>query len=171
MSNGKPRSTSLTVLGVINIVLGILGICGGLWGIASAFLPGAGQFEMPPETKALMTFLQACGLALSVLLLVAGIGLMMVKGWGRWLSIIYAIIDIPVTLVSSVITSKVVLPMIEQQAGGQLPPEAIKIIAGASMGFGLCCGLIYPIVLLIMLNLRDVKAAFGPTNPPPVTPQ
>lgn len=126
---------------------------------------------MPPETKTLMTFLQACGLALSVLLLVAGIGLMMVKGWGRWLSIVYAIIDIPVTLVSSILTSKVMLPMIEQQAGGQLPPEAVKIIAAASMGFGLCCGLIYPIVLLIMLNLRDVKAAFEPSSPPPFAPQ
>lgn len=175
MTNGKQRPTVTLILGIINIAFGVLGICGGLFGLAGNLAPGGaqGQIEFPEEVKGWMNLLQGVGLALSVVLLVAGIGLIKVQNWGRLLSIIYAIVDIPVSLASTIITTRAIKPMLEQQ-GGDVPPEAMNMIFASSIGIGVCCGLIYPIVLLIVLNLRDVKAAFlggGAATPPAVPPQ
>ena len=175
MSNGKERPTMVLVLGIINIVFGVLGICGGLLSLTGSLSPGESDpIVFPEEVKTWMSLLQGVSLALSVALIVGGIGLIQVKNWGRLLTIIYALVDIPVSLASTIITTRAIKPLMEQQGAGDIPPEALNIIFGTTIGVGVCCGLIYPIVLLVVLNLRSVKAAFtggGASQQPPIAPQ
>jgi sulfite exporter TauE/SafE len=171
MSNGNKRPTVAVVLGILNIAFGVLGICGGIVGLISQFSHGMKQSEIPANLQNWMHVVEAIRIVLCVALIASGIGLLMVKNWGRLLAMIYAIVDIPVALVNSALTAKTIEPVLKQ-LHADIPPEMHgPLVIGAVAG-GVCCGLIYPIVLLILLNLKDIRAAFAASSsvPPPVSP-
>jgi hypothetical protein len=114
---------------------------------------------------------------LGVLLLAAGVGLLGMNPWARALSLVYAVLAILVRIGEFLYTVLVVVPgmdafMQQQMAvmappgGGPPSPQAQAAAASfmrATMMFGAIFGLLfiaYPITVLIILNLRSVKAAF-----------
>jgi hypothetical protein len=105
-------------------------------------------------------------------LLIAGIGLLLMKSWARTLSIIYAIYALVAGVLGLVVNFMfLVRPMLER-AGQQHGPEAAGALGGAIGGtFGGCLGLVYPILLLIFMTRPKLVAAFQPTSvPPPIPP-
>lgn len=110
------RPTSVTVFGILNILfalLGFLGTCisGPMLMMASNQDP-AGLAQNPAlkvmvENPFLMMWTKASvviGAVLAVVLLVAGVGLLMFKSWGRMLSVGYAMIQSLLTIVGAVIS-------------------------------------------------------------------
>jgi len=124
MSNGKNRPTVALVLGIISIALGVLGICSGAFGLVSQAFKAEGAPKVPGDVQPWLNLVQGIGFALSVVLITSGIGLIRVKNWARLLSLIYAVVEIPVSLASSMLTAKVIKPILEQAAPRGLPPRS-----------------------------------------------
>ena len=107
------------------------------------------------------------GLLVSLALLAAGIGLLMLKPWARIVSILYAIYSIVMLIVGSVVNYFFLIQPLLQQAQQKQGPEAAGAVGGAIGGmFGSCFGLIYPVLLLIFMLRPNIKAAFGQTDAP-----
>jgi len=183
----RQRPTVLTVMGILNIVLGSLfvlcNICGGIGLLFGASGQGR-QFQGGPnpfaEINELFNFLQAeipsfvvikvCELVVSllasVLLVIAGIGLLSVRNWGRILSIAYSVIGILVTLGSLVFTLAIVNPATERfinarlAIGGQ-PGMNNTAFNSIVTVFSAVISMAYAIVLLIMMLLPSVSATFA----------
>ncbi len=186
----RQRPAAVTVMGILNIVFGSLGllcyICGGI-GLLMLFnsnalnLPGGiNPFEdmkvfMSREVPAYWPIAIGqivLGFIMSILLLVAGIGLLNMGGWARVLSIIYSIITILMQIGGLIFTLAYVNPAMERwqqqfmgRVGGRLPPGAM---GGADSTFnnltsvvGAIIGMVYAIVLLIMMLQPRVSAAFS----------
>lgn len=134
------------LIGILNLVFGVVGalpwlllLLGGglLTALGGAFL-GAGS---APAGGALglaggmVMIIAVIGMALSVLLLASGVGILQLAPWGRTLGLVYA-------------WASVLL-------------QAWTLIT-SGFGSGLCSllGLVYPIVLLVVLNRDDWKEAF-----------
>ncbi len=109
----------------------------------------------------------AVGAVFTIILGLAGIGLLMFRSWGRTLSIVYVIYAFISMIVGIVINFCFLLPpLLEKQAA--LPPGPEK--AGAMGGIvgilaGSCIGFIYPIILLIFMYRPNVKAALQKQKP------
>jgi hypothetical protein len=93
----------------------------------------------------------------------AGIGLLMLRPWGRWLSIAYAVFAIISLIVNSLINYYfLVAPMIDKLAAVQPGQEKAAALGGiVGMVVGTCIGPIYPVILLIFMFRPNVMAAFG----------
>lgn len=97
-----PRTTGMTVIGILNIVFGSLGslmmvfvvLLGGLFAAGGAQLAGDGTAEgqgvgaMAAAGGGLVMLIGLIGLACWMLLLVSGIGILKVAPWGRKLAIV-----------------------------------------------------------------------------------
>jgi hypothetical protein len=101
------------------------------------------------------------GFIATIVLIIAGVGLLQSKSFGRTLSIgygIYALLSGIVGLIASYVF--LIQPLLEraQAAGGG--PEQAGAIGGMIGGlFGGCLGLVYPILLLIFMCRRNVAEA------------
>src|SRR5438105_717931 len=99
----RPRPTAVTIIGISNIVFGGLGVLCGLCGISAYALGGAvaGRDLVEHMNQRIPGWYFwevgkiAVGLLLSILLIVAGIGLLNMRKWGRVLSFVYAILTLP----------------------------------------------------------------------------
>jgi len=168
----QSRPASLVVFGVINILFGVIGLCGAAASSAMFFMemPQDPRFPNPAidllnTNAAYRTYLQVTaviGALASLVLLVAGVGLLLAKSWGRTLSIGYgcfAIVFAVVVMIGN--WSFVMQPMLAaaKEAGG---PAAMGAVGGvvATMLGGIL-SLIYPIVLLVFMNRPALRAAVG----------
>jgi hypothetical protein len=159
-----------------------------------ASTPPVVKVDMSPATDVLknpvvmgFSFLQmGTGVILSVILLVAGIGLIRLAPWGRTISIAWAglqILQLVVLTAASILyvqpiarenQEKMLTKMEAEAKGPNAAPgaaESVKMaramsspaIANASIIGYLVCGSIYPVVVLILLNNRGARAALlGP---------
>jgi hypothetical protein len=168
------RPTSVTVFGILNIVFAVFGTLAVL-GSLVLFLPQMAASNNPViklihDNPAYATWMKASvglGLIVSVALLAAGIGLLLLKPWARMISIAYGIYSLIMIPVSMVVNFFLLTRPLLEQAHQQHGPEATGAIAGAVGGlFGSCFGLIYPVLLLVFMLRANVKAAFIsiPTN-------
>jgi hypothetical protein len=178
----------VTVLGILHLVgggLGLLsGICGGLYqlassasggspfGLAAAQQGAAGvvmkAIENVPGQKAVTAVQLVVDLALSVMLVVAGIGLLRMRPWARSLSLVYAPLSILFHIFSLVWALGFVMPVVQEVVAAELaknpPPQDAAALMGARIG--MIAGLlgqvtvIYPIVVLCILLSPSVAAAF-----------
>ncbi len=194
----KQRPASVIVLAVLHLVGGTLGLIGDLCGLVGqaagpqALMVGPSN-EIQDMQKRLLQHLEAApgyravtwgglvvSLALDVMLLTAGVGLLNMKPWARTVSLVYAPISILNRLVVIVWTLAVVLPataeFFEKLAGKD--PIMKAAAAGGKIGgvIGVIVSalvMIYPIVVLVILNLGSVKAAFqgGKAVPRPSYPE
>ena len=126
------------------------------------------------------------GALLNLLMIISGIGLLLLKGWGRSLALWVAGLKIVRLIASQSYYCFVCVPVIAEsmmgfmdqvgaQAGpsqAQPPVEMGMMFAGMywaqAVGFALFAS-IYPIVCLVLLTRSRVKAAFN--NAPVTTPQ
>jgi hypothetical protein len=174
------RPVVLTVFGILNLVFAAWGVCGGLFGAAVFLVPqGAGArnpvLEIMHANPGFMAFQKLTillGLVAAIVLAVAGIGLLMVKPWGRSLSIGYAIYAIVMAIVGTAASYVwLVAPLMERAGRGAEQAAAVGGAVGGLLGG--CFALIYPVILLIFMFRPNVVAAMQPQDPyaqPPFMP-
>jgi hypothetical protein len=173
------RPVSVTVFGILNIVFAGLGLCGTLLGgLFLAAKPGPAQNPMVRimEGDPFYATWVKISIPLSLLgcgaLLAAGIGLLLLKEWGRKLTLGYAVYAIALGLVNLVIHFVFVVRPLMEEAGRQQGPEAFAAIGGAVGGIlGGCLGFVYQFLLLYFMTRPNVIAAFrGPAGPSELPP-
>lgn len=166
------RPASVTVFGILNLVFAGLGLCGScffvfsFWGMKA--IPNQQPnpvFELMRENQAYYMFTMvsmALGFVATIVLGLAGIGLLKMRPWGRQLSIIYAVYAIISSIVGTIANWVWVFgPLMEQADGAGAGPEQMGALGGAIIGtVGGCIGLIYPILLLIFMMRSNVVQAF-----------
>jgi len=151
------RPTSVTVLGILNIVFGGLGLTCIPIGIAMSFVPQPDSPFQPTEAMELFTMIgNIVGFLFSIVLLASGIGLLYQKKWARKTSIIYGWTAIVWCILGLIINGFLFSSMLSD-----VPPEAMPGVVGGIVG-GMCGGLIglaYPIILIIFMRKPHVIEA------------
>jgi hypothetical protein len=159
------RPKSATVFGILNIAFAAMSFVGLIF---SVIMMRVGQsshsmqmLKQSPVLAAWTKFTLPVGFVSAIVLLIAGIGLLTMKNWGRILSIIYGCYSLVLGVVGLVLTFIfMLLPMIEQ-AQQRSSPEAIGMTAGAIGGMvGGVIGLAYPVLLLIFMTRPKLVEAF-----------
>jgi len=161
---------------VSTLVFGILNLVFAAWGLLALAMMAAMMFSSAPgaagnpviklmqDSPGYMLFMKASailGLAAIIVLALAGVGLLLLKNWGRQLSIVYAVYGIFATIVGFAVNySFVTAPLLEKASTMPSGPEKAALLGGAYGGLiGGCAGLIYPIILLIFMFRPNVVAA------------
>ncbi len=175
-----PRKASggVIALGVINIIYAVLfRLCCGasalLYPLLSGFIVKVAEMQKTqlPSIQMLPTgtvksYLMVSGfvlLILGILLLIGGIGLLMLKPWGRSLTLGVAAAEIVWVLVDFAINVFFVSPLTIQATGGTLQgPQMVGNVA--LQIFAAILKLVYPIILLICLNFRSIREQFEPPS-------
>jgi hypothetical protein len=167
----KPkRPASVMVFGILNLVFGVLGLCGTVVSVGVLFfMPQNAQagnpvMELMASNPAYRLFNQVSiglGFVATAVLIVAGIGLIRARPFGRTLSIGYSIYAILAGLAGLVVSYLfLVQPLMERANAGGAGPERAAAIGGMIGGLaGGCLGQIYPILLLIFMCRRNVAEA------------
>jgi hypothetical protein len=171
-TSSASRPTSVTVFGILNLVFAGMGLCGtcafvGQWSLLQGMpdQPPNPVFELMEENQAYSTFMivsMALGFVFTVLLGLAGFGLLKMRPWGRQLSIVYAVYTIIASIVG-VIANYVWLaqPLMEQaDMAGAGPERSMAMLVAVFSVFGGCLGSVYPIILLIFMMRSNVVQAF-----------
>ena len=170
------RPTSVTVFGVLNIVFGALGLVGMIFSaIALLVLPTHSTANNPvlevmrnsPGYLLWMKITLPIGILVCGITIVAGIGLLNLKSWGRTLSVAYGIYGIVAGVLGVILNFVFIMQPLMEQASQKSGPEAAALIGGAIGGtVGGCFGMIYPVLLLIFMFRPKVVAAFRPPAQP-----
>jgi hypothetical protein len=179
----RSRPSTLTTIAVLNIVFGSLGL---ICGCINGFLVGALLSASRDNPNELMRVLAEARdllqreipsyqavvisrclylLVFSSLLIAAGIGLLYIANWARVLSFIYAVTAIlsqGAYLVYAILVEHPAAARMQAQFGGD-PVQSKASQIGGIAAVGLI--IIYAIVLIILLCLPSVTAAFSPRPP------
>jgi hypothetical protein len=168
------RPTSVTVFGILNLVFAALGLCGIAFGVFGlAVLANLPEGDMPPnpqvdalQNPGYLAFSYASiglGALASIVLAIAGIGLLKLKSWGRSLSLGYAAYAIVMNIVGFVVSYIFIIQPAVALAEQGNNPEAQGQMIGAIVGgiAGGCFGFVYPVLLAFFMFRPNVKAAFG----------
>ena len=167
------RPTIVTVFGVLNILFALLGGFGILATAAMLSMQDTSSnpvmqiMKDSPAFAAWMKLSLPLGVLSCVAVLVAGIGLLLMKSWGRVLSIAYGIFSIVFGLAGLAVNVLFLLRPLLEQASREQGPQAMAAIGGAVGGvMGGCIGMIYPILLPFFMTRPKVVAAFRLVTPP-----
>ncbi|MDB6056804.1 MAG: hypothetical protein JWO95_648 [Verrucomicrobiales bacterium] len=159
------RPKSATVFGILNIAFATMSFFGLIFSIIVLRIAASSHstqlIKQSPVLSAWTKFTMPLGFVSAIVLLIAGIGLLMMKNWARIVSIIYAIYSLVFGVVGlALMFLFMVMPMIEQSQQ-QSGPESIGMIAGAIGGMiGGVVGLAYPVLLLIFMTRPKLVEAF-----------
>jgi len=142
----RSRPVVATVFGVLNVALGGLGVMGWLLTIGRTF-PFLARSGWRPAYRLWWVASHCVGLILAGVLVLAGVGLLTLKPWGRWVSIGY-----PICAIVFVIASAAVNALFLAAYG--------HVMWGAAAGLArVLAGLLYPVVLLVFMLHPTVAAA------------
>jgi hypothetical protein len=176
-------------MGILNIIFGSLGLlCGVCAAGANAFMgsmasgPGGPPGSLQAVLKDEMQFLdkhlpgylaveigRGVGLILlSILVIVAGIGLLATKSWARWLSVFYAVLSIPLHVGWAVFELGFALPVVQQWQNEYFrrnnmiaPPQGSNVLGGSIGVIGwTILWVVYALILLVFMFLPGLSAAF-----------
>ena len=154
------RPTSVTVFGILNLIFGVWGLLGLVFVLVAGVPEDSVLFDH--ENRFVSAYLEIStyvGYVATGVLIVAGIGLLALKTWGRLLSIGYAVYAILGQIVSTaVVFPLVVKPMLEEQDAFFMNVFLVSSLIG--VGFGL----LYPCLLLFFMTRRHVIRAFNPPS-------
>lgn len=163
------RPTSILVLGILNIVFGCLAVLGTIITLATIMVPqsqlvaGNPVMEVLHKNPNYATFMRiscAVGIVACFVLVMAGLGLLMTRPWGRLLSIGYAAYAILAVFISMASNWYFLQPLLEQARHMRPGPQQGALIGGVIGGVaGSCVGLIYPAILLYFMFRPNVIAA------------
>ena len=185
----RERPTIVTVMAILNMVIGGLGLLCGFCGLgAHLVIAGLGSTRTvgggPNPIQDMLAYLNrelpgyqaieigrgALVLILGIVLIAAGIGLLMVQNWARWVSLVYGILSILLHTGYVVYELAFVKPaterwqklFLQKQGLGALPPQSPAESLGTTVGV-IGAGavfIIYSLVLLVILFLPAFSAAF-----------
>jgi hypothetical protein len=137
--------------------------------------------RLPVPSKTFQTIDALRGVAMGALMIISGIGLIQVRPWGRTLAIVYAWLSLALGVASIVYTAVFVIPatqdmmdfMFQQMAQEAKTPQEqaafnqVRAMMGmmtpvlyGSLIFAIAF-LAYPIIVLVVMNMKRVKAAFS----------
>ena len=175
------RPTSVTVFGILNIVFAVIGMCGVAVTAAQPAIQQAmeqaakdnGQevkqdpvqklLAADPKVRLIGNISTGSGVVVTLVLLISGVALLLMKPWGRTLSIVYAVYDILSKIAFSALSFWFIQSALEGQVEvpAEIPVGTLQGIFAFSFGCSLIFGLVYPIVLLIFMFRTTVTEAFG----------
>ena len=175
------RPTSVTVFGILNIVFAVIGMCGvavtaAQPAILQAMEQGAkdnGQevqqdpvqklLAADPKVRLIGNISTGSGVVVTLVLLISGVALLLMRPWGRTLSIVYAVYDILSKIAFSALSFWFIQSALEgqEEVPAEIPVGTLQGIFAFSFGCSLIFGLVYPIVLLIFMFRTTVTEAFG----------
>jgi hypothetical protein len=189
MSIYRHRPTAIVVLAVLNFVfagLGILSVlCGAiLFWVTMAIVTAINMVSVPATGEQTSAALQSIpgfvpymiassllDTIMALLIAIAGFGLLSMRPWARWLSVVYGIYTILASLFGIIYTLTVINPTIQSwqvelaRRQGTAPPPAS---AGDVTRLALpVCAIAYGVALLVVLFLPHVSAAFAGKDYPP----
>ena len=172
MTPAPVRPPAVKVFGILNLVFAGLGVLGGIMSYAMYFAdfhigPRNATIEAAHQSPTYMSFLRVSfvtGLLVTVVLALAGIGLLRMKSWARKLTIAYGIYGIVAAIAGFIMVQRYVMGPLMHSSD----PAAKAGAAGGIVG-GLF-GLAYPVLLLIFMNKRDIREAFERAAEPPIPP-
>lgn len=185
------RPTPVLIIAIFHFIVGGTGLLCDLCGVASLVAGGGQAMVIQPDPKQakmqqdmqeamaqkipgyqasqiVNTFLS---LTFDVVLLAAGYGLLHMAPWARTLSLVYASVSLLHKIVMAFYTIFLVLPAMDgvfstllgqAQTAQERQILEIGIMSGKIGGVaGVCITMIYPFVVLLVLNLASVKEAFS----------
>lgn len=164
----KDKPTSVTVFGILNLAFALMGLCGLGASVAMFFIPVDPNIPNPAieimqsnaAYRSYMIGSIAMGFVSTIVLAVAGVGLLTWRKYGRTASIFYGWFAILSMIVGTIVNWIFIFgPMVEQaqKANG---PEMAGAIGGAIGGsIGSCVALIYPAILLFFMSRPNIKNA------------
>ena len=167
------RPTSVTVFGILNIVFAVIGMCGVAVTAAQPAIQQAmeqaakddGQevqqdpvqklLADDPKVRLITNISTGSGAVVSLVLLISGVALLLMKPWGRTLSIVYAVYDILSKIALSALSFWFIQSALEgqEEVPAEIPVGTLQGIFAFSFGCSLIFGLVYPIVLLIFMSV------------------
>ncbi len=150
------KSSWPTAIGVISIVLGSLGlICTPLSALVNKFNPQAKdmQAKFPDWWMTYSTASLPVGIALAVLLLVAGICLLKRIHASRALHLTYAGANIAWAVIGSIMVITVLFPSFLESD----MPKAVAMGAIGGAIVGMAFGMVWPIFLLVWFRRRKIR--------------
>ncbi len=157
----RNRPVVATVFGVLNIVFGGLAVLGMLWALARVgplLVRGITvEWEREPMYPLWWVASSCVRLLVSGVLVLAGVGLLTLRPWGRPLSIGYAIFAIAFVLATAVVNALL------------LAARGHVVWAAAAGLARMCVGLLYPVVLLVFMLHPSVAAALREASQPQVS--
>lgn len=172
------RPTSVLVIAILNICfasLGILATCAGVVSIIPVLTGQGGQpalIELWRDSVAYRVHVilgTPIGLALLGAMLAGGVAMLYGKAWGRWLTLIWAVVNMILTATNAVFTVLVVGPVTLRHTPlpPNLPPQLARMmqsmmIVSAGCGFILFVG--YAILVIALLNRAVVVSYFRGEN-------
>ncbi|MCC5876427.1 MAG: hypothetical protein JJU11_09445 [Candidatus Sumerlaeia bacterium] len=177
----QQRPASVIVLAAIGGFLGVIGllVCG--LNLVGSLMVIAGDenainqmaetgLELGSSDIAILAVTEFVALVLSVLLMAGSVGIFLLKSWGRLCMLTYAALTLPNNFCMTFFYMKAALPpALEQSAAGpDVPMGGVLAIAIICLSCGWLIANLYPIAVLVFLNLKTVKYAFetGGTPPP-----
>lgn len=197
------RPTPVTVIAILHLVFGGLGLLCSLFALLMQSVfdptklmamggapPGAAKGIDPQELmkqvqERMPSYIQTAGIAfgavdviLSIMLIIAGIGLLQMRSWGRILSILYAVVSILIKIAFAVYTFILVMPVSRevnqvmfQQLRAQAKNPQEQAMMQAMMGMADMMSMlqavvplitmVYPIVVLVIMFLKSTRQAFA----------
>lgn len=163
---GEPP-VAVKLCGVLNLVFGIYGILSTGGSLVFLVVAQSADSDLMGTNSAgngtlnLGTYhwVSSVGAGLlSVVLILAGVGLLRKRVSGRTLSIGYSVLNLVFLAGSLVFVAIYVVPPAWESLDTLENGQDVGLVATASAGLlGSCFGMIYPICLLICMNLRSVK--------------
>ncbi len=166
----QPRPTAVTVLAIFNIIFGVLGALCTPFSAVGLFLPQPASAPPNPVVEAIKAqpiyfgwniISLVLGTILAICLLMSGVGLLQMRSWGRTLALGYAFTGMALGAISTLMMMVFVYPRLAGMLDSSDPAALGGAIGGMAGGIGgACCGMIYPIIILVVLHNPVVKAAF-----------
>jgi hypothetical protein len=184
----RKRPTAVLVIAIFHFLFATCGVCGVGATQAGGMLKQLGgpaqgkanakmeQFQkrlqealdQSPGQQVLQQINLGVGLLMSAALIVAGIGLLQMRPWARWLSIAYAVVAL-LSVASSVLVYLALTKPALDTAWPDLEridpnmTRLFQLIFGLSPVIGPLLGGIYPVAVLIVMLLPSVGKAFRAT--------
>jgi hypothetical protein len=188
----RARPASVLVIAILHFVGGGIGVLGSICGLAGQAMSNAmmsGSFGPPQSGQKginqaelmrefadkipayqFMQYTQlGVGFVLSCFMIVAGIGLLQMRPWGRSLSIFYALLSILNHVLMDIYNFGFVLPGMKAAMHDIMAtdPQLSKMPMGPMMENFMMIGpilqallIVYPVVVLIVMLLPSVRTAF-----------
>ncbi len=176
------RPAAVLVIAILHFLVAAWMTCGGIGQLTGA-ANALGKMGNDPESERLERQMEqaversfpafkmyekaeaVAGLLLAVVLVVAGVGLILMRAWARVLSYVYALAAILNVIAGSVINIVFVLPPMRASIREMrdLPQQALQVmdVTVTLIVFIVpLIGLIYPVAVLIVMSLSGVRRAF-----------